>query len=528
MTHVSDPDPGPSKIQVAIVALVLLGGLAASGWYLLGQGIFEEPATTTTLRIAVESTTTEVVTTSSTTTILTTTTTEQLVRETGSVPGFTVGLPWGTTPGLTMFRGNPTRTYYGTGDVSLKPSVQWKYPDTGMCSTSSVGSESKVWCGTGWTGQPVVWDRPDGKTEVIFGAYDRAVHFVDAATGFDLRPKFPTGDIIKGSVTLDPDGYPLLYFGSRDNKVRIVALDREVPTLLWSMDANEVKGVWNNDWDSNPVIVDDVMYEGGENGWFFGIGLHRGYDANGLVTIDPEKLVQIPGYNDELFARSGRNVSIESSVAVFDQRVYFTNSGGRVVGVDVSRVWEGEAPIVFDYYAGGDIDATPAIDADGMLYLSIEHEPSEMNSVERARNLEVGQLIKLDPYVSGDPRVWGVDLTGPGNSDSGSWASAALYEGVVYTNTQQGNLIAVDAETGSIVWSDEVGFHSWSSPTVVEGVLVTATCLGDVRAYSLDDPRSPVELWSLDLGGACLESTPAIWKGRIYLGSRDGYMRALD
>ena len=62
------------------------------------------------------------------------------------------------------------------------------------------------WCGTGWTGQPAVFER-DGRTWVAFGAYDRAVHFVDAATGQDILPPFPTGDIIKGSVTVDPDGF---------------------------------------------------------------------------------------------------------------------------------------------------------------------------------------------------------------------------------------------------------------------------------------------------------------------------------
>lgn len=276
------------------------------------------------------------------------------------------------------------------------------------------------------------------------------------------------------------------------------------------------------------MIVDDIMYEGGENGWFFAVELNRGYGSDGWVEVDPRKLVEMPGYNDDLFAKSGRNVSIESSVAVYDQRVYFTNSGGRVVGVDVSNVRDGQAPIVFDFYAGGDIDATMAIDAEGMLYVSIEHEPSEMNSVERTRNREVGQLIKLDPYTDAEPLLWGVDLTVSRNADSGSWASPALYGGMVYTNTQQGQLIAVDGETGDIVWSDDVGFHSWSSPVIVDDILITATCLGDVRAYSLDNPRNPTKLWSVDLGGSCLESTPAVWNGRIYLGSRDGYMRALD
>jgi outer membrane protein assembly factor BamB len=463
---------------------------------------------------------------STTTTPVTTTTLPPQEREPGTVPGFTVGRPWGTTIGMTMFRGNPTRTFYGMGPVPDSPTVDWRYPDAQMCSPSSEGGETRIWCGMGWTGQPVVWERPDGVTELIFGAYDSAVHFVDATTGADLRPEFQTGDIIKGSVTLDPDGYPLLYFGSRDNKLRILALDLEEPTLLWSMDATEVDGIWNNDWDSNPAIVDDIMYEGGENGWFFAIQLNRGYDSEGKVVIDPEKLVQQPGYNEELLANSGRNVSIESSVLVFDQRVYFSNSGGRIVGMDVSNVRNGEAPIVFDYYAGGDIDATMVADEEGMIYVSIEHEPSQMGSTETARNLEVGQLIKLDPYTDGEPRVWGLDLTA-GSSDSGSWSTPAVYQGVVYVNTQQGSLIAVDANDGSLVWQDDVGFHSWSSPIVVDGTLVTATCLGDVRAYSLDEPRSPVQLWSLDLGGSCLESTPVVWKGAIYIGSRDGYMRAL-
>jgi outer membrane protein assembly factor BamB len=135
-------------------------------------------------------------------------------------------------------------------------------------------------------------------------------------------------------------------------------------------------------------------------------------------------------------------------------------------------------------------------------------------------------LVKLDPYADGDPKLWGLDLSA-GSSDAGSWSTPAVHEGVVYVNTHQGSLIAVDAGDGSLLWDDEVGFHSWSSPAIVDGTLVTATCLGDVRAYSLADPRAPVMEWSLNLGGACLEATPVVWKGTIYLGSRDGYMRAL-
>ena len=98
--------------------------------------------------------------------------------------------------GLLQFRGNSTHTYYGQGPVPKDPKLLWRFPSKPMCSESSVAGESKIWCGTGWTGQPVIWDRPDGSSEVIVGAFDRAVHFIDLENGLRTRPDFMTGDII--------------------------------------------------------------------------------------------------------------------------------------------------------------------------------------------------------------------------------------------------------------------------------------------------------------------------------------------
>ncbi len=466
-----------------------------------------EGATTTTLQRT------------TTTTAATTTSTPEPVREPGTVPGWTVGAPWGSVEGLTMFRGNPTRTYYGEGPIPAEPTVLWSFPRAGqMCGTSSVGGQARVWCGTGWTGQPVVWEPSEGTAEVIFGAYDKAVHFLDAATGTPTRPSFPTGDIIKGSVTLDPDGYPLLYFGSRDNLFRIVALDREPPELLWSLDASAVPGVWNNDWDANPVIVDDLLFEGGENSWFFIIRLNRAYGADGRVTVAPQRLVEVPGYTDRLRARVGNNVSIENSAAVFEERVYFANSGGRVVGLDFSRAEQGEAPVVFDYWVGDDVDASIVVDEKGHLYVAAELERFT------DRSAELGQLVKLDPYAD-EPYLWGVPVPPRGAGDGGIWATPALGDGVLYVPTHPGELLAVDVETGEVVWRDEVGSHAWSSPVIVDRTLLVAVNCeagGGLRAYGLDDPARPVRLWQYDHGSACFESTPAVWKGRIYVGSRDG------
>ena len=62
-----------------------------------------------------------------------------------------------------------------------------------------------------------------------------------------------------------------------------------------------------------PVIVDDIMYEGGENSWWFAVKLNRGYDAAGNVTVDPQVVYQMPAWTDELTEIFGRQHSVENS-----------------------------------------------------------------------------------------------------------------------------------------------------------------------------------------------------------------------
>jgi WD40 repeat protein len=280
------------------------------------------------------------------------------------------------TKGLTMFRGNATRTFYGTGPIPQTPRVLWQFPEEKpLCGRSTVAGETKLWCGSGWTGQPVVWERPDGITEIIVGMYDKKIHFFDAATGTPTREPFITGDIIKGSVTLDPDGYPLLYSGSRDNFYRIIALDRETPTELWKVEAKISDGLWNNDWDGNGLIEDDILYQGSENGIFHIIKLNREYDEKGRVTVAPQDLASIKTFSDELLGNTGdKNVSIESSPLKIGSTVYIANSGGRIMGFDVARVQEGIVETVFDFWTGDDTDATLIADSEGFIYSASQEE----------------------------------------------------------------------------------------------------------------------------------------------------------
>lgn len=420
-----------------------------------------------------------------------------------------------------MFRGNNSRTFYGTGPVPTDPTVLWKYPKTKpLCASSTVAGVSKVWCGNGWTGQPVVWERPDGVTEVIFGAYDKAIHFVNTETGEATRAPFSTGDIIKGSVTLDPDGFPILYSGSRDNFYRAIALDRDVPTELWKIEAKVSDGVWNNDWDGNGLIEDDILYEGSENGIFHIFKLNRGYDAQGKVTIAPVELVTIPTFSKEFIAMIGDDdLSIESSPLKLGGVVYIANSGGRILGFDVSHALEGVAPTVFDFWTGDDTDATLIADKDGFIYAVSEEE--RLN----ARSKEVGQIIKLDPKHPDAPLVWSVHVPKKNGITGGVWATSALYKNNLYVATNPGDLLTIDTDSGEILNRTYIGDHAWSSPNIIDDTLVVGTCQGSLRAFSLQDPATPTSLWSLPIGGeSCIESTPAVWKGNFYFGTREGFI----
>jgi hypothetical protein len=447
----------------------------------------------------------------------------------GAGSGRTIGAINPKVPGLTTFRGNLTRSYYGEGPVPhAAPRVLWRYPRSGgMCSRSTDETGTSTWCGVGWTGQPNVIPHAGGKVELRFGAYDRGYHFLDAGTGTPMRATLMTGDLAKGSATSDPDGYPLYYGGSRDNKLRVIALDRGRPAVLWQIDANTSVPtvVWNNDWDGAPLIVGDYLLEGGENSWFYVVKLNRGYDRHGKVRVRPKIVLRVPSWDGRLLAnRADRAFSIENSVAFHKGIAYFANSAGLVQGWDIRHVLKGgtTAKRVFRFWTGDDTDATIVVDGQGFLYVASELEQFTDRSARE------GQLMKLNPRRPGNPVVWSVPLRAIGRGGKGgSWSTPALDRGMVYVATNAGGVVGVDRRSGRVRWTLPLSGPTWGSPVVVDGVLLEGDCRGALHAFDVSrQGRLPRELWSIKLGG-CIESTPAVWKGRVYVGTRGGTMVAL-
>ncbi len=264
---------------------------------------------------------------------------------------------------------------------------------------------------------------------------------------------------------------------------------------------------------------------GGENSRLFVAALDRHTGPDGLVALDARVVADVASWDDELIADLGdRNTSIESSVAVHDGVVWLVNSGGLVQGWDLSSlVGEGEPRQVFRWWVGDDADATVVVDeATGDLVVAAEYER------HTARSRKVGQVVRLDPDAA-DPLVWGVadPRVAEGADVAGVWGTPALWRDVVIVPTTGGSLLGLDADTGAVRWSVELGDHLWSSPVVVDDVLIQGACDGVLHAFDLTEDGPPVPRWDLALDG-CIESTPAVWDGRLYVGTRAGQVAAVD
>jgi outer membrane protein assembly factor BamB len=256
------------------------------------------------------------------------------------------------------------------------------------------------------------------------------------------------------------------------------------------------------------------------------IELNRRYDpATRLVQVDPEITFTDKAWDDQVIADNNgdTHASVESSVTVVDDVAYFGTSAGLVLGYDLSGLDAGRAPRrVFRFYTAGDNDASLVGDDEGFLYAAAQNDRPEH---PRAR--EVGQLQKLDPRKPQDPVVWSFQETT--SKGAGLYGTPAVLDDVVLITSASGRLIALDRASGAVLWERRLGGAAWGSPVVVDDVLLIGDCEGQTfHAYDLTDPRvAPPELWSVNLGG-CIEATPAVWKGRIYIGSRAGKLVALE
>lgn len=443
--------------------------------------------------------------------------------------------------GVLTFRGGPMRNggAWGTAHVvEKKLKIVWR-------AQTAEGKEP--WGGgAGWTGQPAIvrWPKdvvPAMKVrvpaneksardfvEVIQGSLDGKVYFLDLWTGKPTRAAIDTGNLIKGSVSVDPRGVPLLFVGQGLAWKKPIAL--RVYSLVNNKEIYALRGLdelapiqWGA-FDSSGVLnrLTDTFVVGGENGLLYALKLNTDFvsdPAAPSLTIAPEILRYKSVYED------ARRSGIENSISVVKNLAYFAMDDGIIQAVDLRTY----TPL-WTFQTGDDTDASLTLSIESghpMLYTG--------NEVDK-RGVLVGKsfLRKLDGLTGEE--LWSRWLpcegaVEPKRKEPGLFATNVVGSGdiddlVVFMVSRcpkvtVGTLVALDKKTGKDVWRKQMKAPGWSSTTAFKDQDGKTWLLqGDMHGkLHLIDARTGQLVHFVQLEGN-VEASPAVFENRIVVGTR--------
>jgi outer membrane protein assembly factor BamB len=441
--------------------------------------------------------------------------------------------------GVTCFRGNTYRDSpsYGTTEVKEKKlEVIWSLP---------IGSIDS-WSGVGWNGQPAIVEWPDdlkGKMniipekveksslkEVIYAALDGKVYFLDLDDGKATRKAISIPGPVKGSLTVDPRGYPLLYVGQGINTAkgktvemgyRIFSLiDQKKLFFINGKDSFAYRG-WPA-FDSTALIdsKSDSLIIGGENGLFYKVKLNSSYnDKLNKVSVNP----QVLKYRYKIYGNNHQG--IENSVAIYRNLAYFADNGGWMQCIDLNSLKP-----VWILNVSDDTDSTIVLEEEGenkvALYTACEVDKQGNKGKSYIRKIDAlyGKVLWQKPYDC-------QSILGKKPNNGGALATPIIgkcnIDNMVIFNLARcggfnsGRLVALDKGSGNELWRLDMKNYSWSSPVPVynsKGECFVLVC-DSAGKMSLIEGKSGKILHSISLGSN-VEGSPAVFGDMVVVGTR--------
>lgn len=159
-------------------------------------------------------------------------------------------------------------------------------------------------------------------------------------------------------------------------------------------------------------------------------------------------------------------------------------------------------PLTYKWHfrTGNSIISSPVV-ADGKVYVG-----------NRA-----GKVYCFDTYTG--EKIW--------EFQTGGWvdSSPCIYEGVVYFGSRDGKLYALDTSTLVVKWTHSAGGMICSSPIVFENYIYFAVGYPEKKIVCLTTDGQ--FKWSFNTGQYAY-SSPAVSKGKVYIGANDGKIYCLD
>lgn len=454
-------------------------------------------------------------------------------------------------PGIATFRGNNFRNSatYGTATV--------------VDQTLNKGWNRKIsslngWPGSGWTGQPLMvqWDAetkaimnmyPDKKAkenlvEVIYATLDGHIYFYDLDDGSYTRNPINVGMNFKGAGSLDPRGYPIMYVGSGvsiGNKVpRMYVISLIDGKILYERSGSDAFNL--RDWvafDSCPLIdaETDTLIWPGESGILYTIKLNTEYNKQaGTLKVAPEEVVKTR-YTTERsdYTTKGKYwLGYEPSAVIVDRYLYISENGGMFFCIDLNTmelVWaqdtrdDSNSTPVFEWNGldGGYIYTAPSLhwtSTNGAGYICIYKLDAKTGEIVWEQRFDCKTVTDLSGGVQSSPL-----LGKPGTQLEG----LILYTIARTPDRNNGKLVALDTQTGKIVWEKSMNNYTWSSPVAVydeDGKAYVIFCDSAGNMTMLDSAGNVLSTVNL---GSNVEASPAVFENTIVVGTRGGLVHGI-
>lgn len=480
---------------------------------------------------------------------------------------FGAGHEYTALEGITTFRGNNYRDMpsWGTAQITEGKLEVMPYNK----KTGSIGS----WRGAAWTGQPLIVKWPEQTrsimtslyepfrdkqdfVEVIYATLDGRIYFMELETGEKTRDFINVGAPTKGTPSLDPRGYPIIYVGqglqadgddkkSRNMYVRAFSLIDG--SKLMEFGAPSGDPFAHRDWqayDSSPLIsaATDTLIQPGENGVIYFCKLNTVYDDQaGTLSMDddPEKVkYRYSTPRNEAADDNGR-WGIENSAVAWRDYLIFTDNIGMLQCINLNTL---ELVYANDLTDDSDVSMVLEEDTDNntfYLYTGCEYDKgvrkdggSSADAYARKIDGITGEILWEEPFTVASPYPDGGILASPVLGRDGTSIAGLIIYNVTQKLSGESNtstLVALDKHTGKQVWEYDMGVSGWSpsSPVPVytedgKGYIVQCDKGGNVALLRVDGQSYEVAD-RINVGDSDnFEATPAVYGNTIVVASRKG------
>jgi outer membrane protein assembly factor BamB len=217
---------------------------------------------------------------------------------------------------------------------------------------------------------------------------------------------------------------------------------------------------------------------------------------------------------------------IVTSPAIADGVVYIAAMEGHLYAVD-----QGTGKEKWNFKSRMPIASSPAVVGDALYFVSSAGslvaldiqtgQPKWVYAIEYERKFEAKNLHGYPSAAQTIPDAWDIFTSSP-----------AVANGKVYFGSGDGNVYAVDAQTGAVVWKFPTKDVVHSSPAIVNNIIYIGSW--DSYLYAIDADTGQ-EKWSFKSGEdntvhnqVGFQSSPAVVDGTVYIGCRDAHVYAID